>query len=82
MISTIAARAAVAVVALSAIAFLARRRAREAAAPTPVSIVARAPLGPGLGLALVDAGGRRLLVGWGKDGVRLVRDLGASEGRP
>ncbi len=50
------------------------------ALPAPVAVLARAPLGPGLGVALLEAGGRRLLVGWGKDGVRLVRDLGAAGG--
>jgi hypothetical protein len=76
VIATIAARAALALLALGAIVLLVRRRARAPAAPTPVAVVGRAALGPGLGLAIVEAGGRRLLVGWGKDGVRLVRDLG------
>jgi flagellar biogenesis protein FliO len=82
MISAIAARAALAVAAIAAIALLVRRRARRDDPPAPVSVVARAPLGPGVGLALVVVSGRRLVVGWGKDGVRLVRDLGASEVRP
>jgi len=51
-------------------------------ASAPVAVVGRAALGPGLGLAIVEAGGRRLLVGWGKDGVRLVRDLGGPEAGP
>lgn len=78
----LAARAALVAAALAALVLLVRRRGRPAPAACPVAILARAPLGPGLGLALVEAGGRRLLVGWGKDGVRLVRDLGAPEARP
>ena len=60
------------------------RHRRRAGAPSadPVAVLARAPLGPGLGVALLETGGRRLLVGWGKDGVRLVRDLGPVEARP
>lgn len=81
-ITAIAARAALALVALASIVFLVLRRRACAAAPAPVAVLARAPLGPGLGVALVEAAGRRFLVGWGKDGVRLVRDLGSSEGRP
>ena len=33
--------------------------ARGRRAPTPVAVLARAPLGAGLGLALVEAGGRQ-----------------------
>ncbi len=82
MISAIGARAALALLALAAIVLFVRRGARGPAAAAPVAVLARASLGPGLGLALVEAGGRRLLVGWGRDGVRLVRDLGAAEIRP
>jgi hypothetical protein len=77
----VAARAAIFLAALAAVALLLRRRARPAA-PAPVLVVCRAALGPGLGLAIVEAGGRRLLVGWGKDGVRLVRELGPAGGSP
>ena len=76
-----AARALLAIAALAAGLLLARRRAR-APSPHPVLVLSRAPLGPGLGVALVEADGRRLLVGWGKEGVRLVRDLGAPGGQP
>ena len=76
-----AARALLALAALAAGLLLARRRAR-APSPPPVLVLSRAPLGPGLGVALVEADGRRLLVGWGKEGVRLVRDLGAPGGQP
>jgi hypothetical protein len=82
MSSAVAARAALAVAVLVAAAVLVRRRARGAPCPSPITVTARAPLAPGLGVALVEAGGRRLLVGWGKDGVRLLRDLGAPELRP
>jgi hypothetical protein len=77
----VAARALLVLAALAAAVLLVRRRPRPAA-PGPVLVLTRAPLGPGLGVALVEAGGRRLLVGWGKDGVRLVRDLGPAEGAP
>ena len=77
----VAARAALVLLGLAAAVLLVRRRGRAAPGPDPVSVLARAPLGPGLGVALLEADGQRLLVGWGKDGVRLVRDLGASEAR-
>lgn len=76
MSAAIAARAALVLAALFAVVFLVRRRVSAVSVPAPVAVLARAPLGPGIGVALVDVGGRRLLVGWGKDGVRLVRDLG------
>ena len=59
-----------------------RPPAHTARTAEPVAVLARAPLGPGLGVSLLEAGGRRLLVGWGKEGVRLVRDLGPGEARP
>lgn len=82
MSAALVARAALVVVALAACAILVRRRSRGETVPAAVAIVARAPLGPGLGVALLEVGGRRLLVGWGKEGVRLVRDLGTAEGPP
>jgi flagellar biogenesis protein FliO len=81
-VTVLAARAALAALALVAVALLVRRRGRPALPAAAVSVLARAPLGPGLGVALLEAGGRRLLVGWGKEGVRLVRDLGPPEVRP
>ena len=78
----LAARAALVVLALVAVVLVVRRRTRVAAGPDPVAVLSRAPLGPGLGVALLETGGRRLLVGWGKEGVRLVSDLGPAEGRP
>jgi Flagellar biosynthesis protein, FliO len=76
-----AARAALAAAAVAALAVLARRRTRAAPAPLPLAVVARQPLANGSGLAVVEAGPRRLLVGFGRDGVRLLADLGASDGR-
>jgi flagellar protein FliO/FliZ len=81
-VTALAARAALAVLALAAVVLLVRRRGRAARPPELIAVLARAPLGPGLGVALLEAEGRRLLVGWGKDGVRLVRDLGPAETRP
>jgi len=72
-----AARAAVAVCALGALAALARRPPRPDAAPAPLALVSRAALSRDAGLALVEAGGRRLLVGYGERGVSLVADLSA-----
>lgn len=43
---------------------------------TGLDVVARAYLGPRAGLCLVQAEGRRFLVGVGADGVRLLADLG------
>jgi flagellar biogenesis protein FliO len=81
-VTALAARAALALLGLAALAVVLRRRGRPASAADPVAVLARASLGPGLGVALLEAGGRRLLVGWGKDGVRLVRDLGPTGVRP
>lgn len=78
----LAARATLALLGLAAAVVLVRRRRGAAPVTTPVAILARAPLGAGLGVALVEADGRRLLVGWGKEGVRLVRDLGGPGSRP
>jgi flagellar biogenesis protein FliO len=79
-VTAIAARAAVAVLVLAAAVILVRRRARGAEPRPLVAILSRAALGPGTGVAIVEAGGRRLLVGFGRDGVRLVRDLGMEVG--
>jgi flagellar protein FliO/FliZ len=80
-VTALAARAALVVLALATVALLVRRRGARTRPPEPVAIIARAPLGPGLGVALLEVGGRRLLVGFGKEGVRLVRDLGPGEAR-
>jgi flagellar biogenesis protein FliO len=82
MIAAAAARAALVLAAIAAVVLLVRRRARGAAAPVVIGVVGRTQLAPGLGLAIVETSGRRLLVGWGKEGVRLVRDLGGSREAP
>lgn len=77
-----AARAALVAMALGGALLLVRRRGADRAAVL-LSVVARIPLAGGAALALVDAEGRRLLVGVGRDGVRLVADLGvAPRGEP
>jgi flagellar protein FliO/FliZ len=75
-----AARAALLAAAMGAALVLVRRGARPAPA-APLAVVARAPLASGVGVALVEADGRRFLVGIGRDGVSLVADLGAAPGR-
>jgi hypothetical protein len=79
-----AARAAIAVFGIAAFAVLARRAPGAAAAPlAPLAVVARTSLSRDAGLAIVETGGRRLLVGHGEGGVRLVADLsGEREGAP
>jgi flagellar biogenesis protein FliO len=81
MTAAIVARALLGLAMIGAVAVLVRRRAAPAQASAPVAVIARAALGPGVGVAVVEAGGRRLLVGFGKDGVHLVRDLG-TEAQP
>lgn len=76
----IAARAALAAAGIAAVAAVVRRSsgAAAAAAPAALAVLARQPLASGAGLALVQAGSRRLVVGFGEGGVRLVADLGPS----
>jgi hypothetical protein len=76
-LSSAAARAGLAAMAIAAVAALVRRR--RSAAPAPcLSVVAREPLAGDAGLALVEASGRRLLVGYGRAGVSLVAELGTT----
>ena len=56
---------------------LARRRATPAAAPI-LAVVSRASLARDAGVALVEIGGRRLLVGYGSAGVHLLADAPAA----
>lgn len=42
-----------------------------------LDVVARAYLGPRAGVCMIQANGKRFLVGVGADGVRLLADLGA-----
>lgn len=81
-LSTAAARAGLAAAGVGAVAALLRRR-RPASELPPLAVTARAPLSPDAGLAVVETGGRRLLVGWGRGGVALVAELdGSREARP
>jgi flagellar protein FliO/FliZ len=73
----VAARAGLVAAALGAAAVIARRRAAPAAAPL-LAIVSRAALARDAGIALVEVGGRRLLVGYGSTGVQLLADAPAS----
>ena len=75
-LSAAAARAGLAAAAIGTIAALARRRGRPAVAPS-LSVTAREPLAGDAGLAVIEAGGRRLLVGYARGGVSLVAELGA-----
>jgi flagellar biogenesis protein FliO len=75
-----AARTGLVVAALGVAAVLARRSARQPA-PGPLRVLAREPLGREAGLLLLEADGRRLLVGVGPGGVRLLARL-AREERP
>lgn len=82
-LSSAAARAGLAAGAIAAVAALVRRRRGAAAAPC-LSVVAREPLAGDAGIAVVEAGGRRLLLGYGRAGVALVAELGpgSPEARP
>ena len=64
---------------LGALALAAGALRGRAAPERPVALVDRQPLGGGTGIALVEAGGRRLLVGYGPSGVSLLGEL--SQGR-
>ena len=68
--------AATVLVLLGAAAILARRRLARTSAPPDLEVTDRAPLSREAGLALVRARGDVVLVGWGRDGVRLVARLG------
>lgn len=70
----VAARAALAVAALAAApALLLRTRRRPADGPAPaLRLIAREPLGREAGVAVIEADGRRLLVGFGPHGVRVL----------
>lgn len=72
-----AARAALAVVAIAAAA-AALRAGPRAGGPPAIAVAARQPLGRDAGVAVVEAGGLRLLVGFGADGVRVLARLPAS----
>jgi flagellar protein FliO/FliZ len=75
-----AARAGLVAAALGAAALVARRRSAPAAAPL-LAIVSRTSLSRDTGLALVEVGGRRLLVGYGSAGVQLLSDAQAASAK-
>lgn len=69
------AAASLVVAGLAAAAFaLHQRRDGPLVRPT-LALLERQPLGRDAGLALVAAGGRRLVVGWGTAGVTLLAEL-------
>jgi hypothetical protein len=68
--SAVAAAAVVALLAAGAV--LARRRLARRPSPRDLEIEDRALLARDAGVALVRARGEVLVVGWGRDGVRLV----------
>lgn len=72
----VAARAGLAAAAIAALAALVRGRGRPAAAPR-LAVVSRQALASDAGLVVVEAEGRRLLVGYARGGVSLVTELGA-----
>lgn len=75
----VAARGALVAAALGAAGLLARRRAAPTAAAAPaLAVVSRAALAKDTGVALVEVGGRRLLVGFGAAGVQLLSDVSAA----
>lgn len=61
---------------LAGAAVLARRRLARNGAPPELEVTDRAALSREAGLALVHARGEVVLVGWGRDGVRLLARLG------
>jgi flagellar biogenesis protein FliO len=72
--SAVAAAAIVVLLALGAV--LVRRRLSRQPASRALEIADRALLARDAGVALVRARGELLVVGWGRDGVRLVAHIG------
>lgn len=70
-----AARALAVAALLAAGVLVVRRRQRPPVALPRLTVVERAPLAKDVGLALVRAEGRRLLVGFGPGGTTLVADV-------
>lgn len=77
-----AARAALALAALAAAPALLRSRSRAAPGAPPLRVVAREQLGRDAGIAIVEADGRRLLVGFGPHGVQALAARARDEVRP
>ena len=69
-------RAAAVLGILALAAALARRRRVPQAGPAVLEVQSRTWLGRDAGIALIRARGESLLVGFGRDGVRLVTRLG------
>jgi hypothetical protein len=69
------AAAALVVAGVAAAAFALHRRRGGLSAPPALALLERQPLGRDAGLALLAAGGRRLVVGWGSAGVTLLAEL-------
>jgi len=66
--------------ALGAATLLLQRRRRSGTERRPLRLEERQPLGRDCGLAVVRTSEERLLVGYGRGGVRLLRRLGPREG--
>jgi flagellar protein FliO/FliZ len=77
-LASAASRAVLVAAGIGALAVLVRRS--PARAPAAVRIVTRAPLAREAGVAVVEVDGRRLLVGFGAAGVRVLSRLDAPEG--
>lgn len=81
-LASTAARAALAVAVLAAAPALLRGRAGAAHGTPSLRVIAREPLGRDAGVAIVVADGRRLLVGFGPQGVRALAAPEPEEVRP
>ena len=79
--ATAALRAAAVLAVLAGALVLVRHRRPRADAHRPMHVEEHASLGRDAGVALVRAGSERLLVGWGREGVRLVARLRGGEDR-
>jgi flagellar protein FliO/FliZ len=74
-----AGRAALFLAALGGAALLLRRRVPSEPTLAAIDLVERRSLSRDAAVALLQIGGRALLVGYGPDGVRLLADLGGPE---
>lgn len=77
-----AVRAATAVGGIGALVALSRSRRRGGQPAAAVAVVETRALGREAGVAVLRVDGRRLLVGFGPAGVRLLSDLGGREEGP
>jgi flagellar protein FliO/FliZ len=74
-----AVRAAAVAGGIGALVALSRSRARRGHPAAAIAVVETRPLGRDAGVALVEIGGRRLLLGFGPAGVRLLSEVGGRE---